>query len=53
MKKMNYEAPQMDIVHFEMEEVLANLIPSGSGESPEVGGITINGGNNTNPVNLF
>ena len=51
MKKMNYEAPQIELVRFETDDVLATLVPSGVGEAPEVGGITFGGG--TRKVDLF
>ena len=49
--KKNYEAPQMKQIRFETEDVLATLVPSGTGEAPEVGGITF--GNGAGTVDLF
>ena len=51
MKKAIYEAPQVEILRFETEDVLANLVPSGTGDSPEVGGITFGGG--SGPISVF
>ena len=41
MKEMNYKAPQIEVVRFEMEEILAGAIISGTKMDenvPEVGG---------------
>lgn len=43
MKKTNYNAPQIEVVRFEMEEILADVIISGTKmdeDVPEVGGVT-------------
>ena len=51
MKKAIYEAPQIDILRFETEEVLNTLLPSGNGNAPEIGGITF--GSGTDLIDLF
>lgn len=41
MKKMKYEAPQIEVVRFELEEILSDSIISGTKMDenvPEVGG---------------